>query len=163
MLANDIDPAGGVLVVQGVDVPADSGLAVTVLEHRLVRVTNVAGITDPVTLKYRVSNGAMNSESEIMVMPDRSAREDRRACGQGRRGGSARGRHRDGRTCSTTTHLPRGRAFHIGGLADPFVDPAVAEVFVSDKVLRIKAGQTPGQYKATYWIVDELGQRAAAI
>lgn len=161
VLANDVDPAGGVLVVQGVDVPADSGLAVTILEHRLVRVTNVAGIVAPVTLKYRVSNGAMTSESEIVVMPVDPlekivapvAKDDEVVVRVGD---------------IATVHVldndksPSGVPFTIGGLSDPLVDPAVAEVFVSKEVLRIKAGQTPGQYMATYWIVDELGQRAAA-
>lgn len=162
VLANDVDPAGGVLVVQGVDVPADSGLAVTVLEHRLVRITNVAGIVEPVTLKYRVSNGAMTSESEIVVMPVDPlekivapvAKDDEVVVRVGD---------------IATVHVldndksPSGVPFTIGGLTEPLVDQAVADVFVSGEVLRIKAGPTPGQYMATYWIVDELGQRAAAI
>lgn len=161
VLANDIDPAGGVLVVQGVDVPAESGLAVTVLEHRLVRVTNVAGITEPVTLTYRASNGSMTSESEIVVMPVAPldsivapvAHDDEVVV---RVGDIASVPVLD--NDESAADVP----FVIGGLVEPLVDPAVAEVFVSAELLRIKAGQTPGQYSTTYWIVDDLGQRAAA-
>lgn len=161
VLANDIDPAGGVLVVQGVDVPADSGLAVTILEHRLVRVTNVAGISEPVTLTYRASNGSMTSESEIVVLPVDPlesmvapvARDDEVVV---RVGDIATVRVLD--NDESAGDVP----FVIGGLTEPLLDPTIAEVFVSEEVLRIKAGQTPGQYSATYWIVDDLGQRDAA-
>lgn len=162
VLANDVDPAGGVLVVQGVDVPAESGLAVAILEHRLVRVTNVSGITEPITLKYRASNGTMTSESEIVVMPIDApaaavapvAHDDEVVVRAG-----------DIATVSVLDNdeSRAGTPFTIGGLSDPLVDPVVAEIFVSEEVVRIKAGDTPGQYAATYWIVDELGQRDAAI
>ena len=161
VLANDLDPAGGVLVVQGVDVPADSGVTVAVLDHHLVRVTNVAGITEPVTLRYRVSNGAFTSESEITVMPIEPPARYLAPVAYDDEVTVRVGDIASVDVLGNDIH-PSQRDFTLDGLAEPAVDPSFAEVFVSEDRIRIKAGAEPGQAKATYTIVDDLGQRAAA-
>jgi len=161
VLANDVDPAGGVLVVQGVDVPADSGVSVAVLEHRLVRVTNVAGITEPVTLRYRVSNGAFTSESEITVLPIDPPSRYLAPVAQDDEVTVRAGDIASVEVLANDTH-PSGLDFSLEGLAEPLVDPGFAEVFVSENVVRIKAGDTAGQASVTYTVVDEMGQHAAA-
>lgn len=161
VLANDIDPAGSVLVVQGVDVPADSGVSVAVLEHHLVRVTNVAGITEPVTLRYRVSNGAFTSESEITVMPIEPPSRYLAPVAYDDEVTVRVGDIASVDVLANDIH-PSQRDFSLDDLAEPAVDPSFAEVFVSEDRIRIKAGAEPGQAKATYTIVDDLGQRAAA-
>jgi hypothetical protein len=162
VLANDSDPTGGVLVIQGVDVPQGSGVNVAVLEHRLVRVTNVAGITEPVVLTYRVSNGVMAAEAEITVMPiDPPAQQlapvavdDEVVVRAG-----------DIATVSIldNDYHPSGARFELVGLVEPGVEPAFAEVFTSEHQVRIKAGAQPGQETVTYDIVDESGQRDSAV
>lgn len=162
VLANDSDPTGGVLVIQGVDVPQGSGLSVAVLEHRLVRVTNVGGITEPVVLTYAVSNGVMAAQAEITVMPiDPPAQQlapvaldDEVAVRAG-----------DIATVSIldNDYHPSGAAFDLVGLVEPGVDPAFADVFTSEHQVRIKAGTSPGQELVTYDIVDEYGQRDSAV
>ena len=161
VLANDVDPAGGVLVVQGVDVPADSGVSVAVLEHRLVRVTNVAGITEPVTLTYRVSNGAFTSKSEITVLPIDPPSRYLAPVAQDDEVTVRAGDIASVDVLSNDIH-PSGLDFSLEALAEPLVDPGIAEVFVSEDVIRIKAGANPGQAKATYTVIDEMGQHAAA-
>ena len=44
-LENDVTPTGGVLVVNGIDVPEGSGLKATVVNHHLVRVEVEPGAT----------------------------------------------------------------------------------------------------------------------
>ena len=161
VLANDIDPAGGVLVVQGVDVPAGSGVSVAVLEHRLVRVTNVAGIADPVTLRYRVSNGAFTSESEITVLPIDPPSRYLAPVAQDDEVTVRVGDIASVAVLANDSH-PSGLAFSLEALAEPLVDPAFAEVFASENVIRVKAGAAPGQAKVTYTVVDSMGQHASA-
>ncbi|MGB7963101.1 MAG: Ig-like domain-containing protein, partial [Propionicimonas sp.] len=68
VLANDTDPAGGILVVQSVTVPAGAQLSAEVLEHRVLRIRD-NGLNAPVTIRYRVSNGASAADAEVRVIP----------------------------------------------------------------------------------------------
>ncbi|HEV6952094.1 MAG TPA: Ig-like domain-containing protein, partial [Promicromonospora sp.] len=49
VLANDTDPGGGVLVVQGVDVPDDSPVKVSVLNHQILKVSELKRLSGSVT------------------------------------------------------------------------------------------------------------------
>lgn len=68
-LANDTDPAGGVLVIQSVRLPAGSPLSVAIVDHHVLRVTDVRGATVPETFTYTVSNGRETSIGEVTVQP----------------------------------------------------------------------------------------------
>jgi hypothetical protein len=50
VLANDSDPSGGVLVVQSVQVPAQAGFSVAVLNHQILRITAIRALTKPVRI-----------------------------------------------------------------------------------------------------------------
>lgn len=162
VLANDVDPTRGVLVVQGVDVPLGSGLEVSILEHRLVRVRNLAGITEPVTLNYRVSNGALSTQSEITVLP---IEPPKRVLAPIAGDDEVVVRAGDIATVDVVDndYHPSGLTFDLVGLGEPAVDPAFADVFISAGMVRVKAGQTAGDVAATYDIVDEFGQRDSAV
>lgn len=70
-LENDVDPTGGVLVVNSVSVPEGSGLKATVVAHSLVRVEAEPGATvgeEPIPLTYSVGNAAGYTEGTIRVM-----------------------------------------------------------------------------------------------
>lgn len=70
-LENDVDPTGGVLVVNSLEVPADSGLKATVVNHHLVRVEASPGaiVTDePVPVTYEVANSTGTTTGTIRVM-----------------------------------------------------------------------------------------------
>ncbi|HXD29353.1 MAG TPA: Ig-like domain-containing protein, partial [Arthrobacter sp.] len=69
VLGNDSDPAGGVLVLTGADVPADAPFTVSVERNSFVRVTDVRGLTEPMKVDYTVSNGNGVSTGEINVIP----------------------------------------------------------------------------------------------
>lgn len=69
VLANDTDPAGGVLVVKSVTVPEESGLAVETLQHNLLRVSAPTGLEGPTDFTYRVSNGPGEATGRVTVVP----------------------------------------------------------------------------------------------
>lgn len=69
VLGNDHDPAGGVLVLQSVDVDPTLGLSVEIVDHHLVRVTAVRALEGPVSFRYTVSNGLASAVGEVLVMP----------------------------------------------------------------------------------------------
>jgi hypothetical protein len=70
VLATDIDPAGGVLLVTGVDaVPTTAGLRVELLEQRLLRVTLLGPLEGgTVTFGYTLSNGLAEAQGSVSVV-----------------------------------------------------------------------------------------------
>ncbi|OZB88622.1 MAG: hypothetical protein B7X41_07195, partial [Microbacterium sp. 14-71-5] len=68
-LANDVDPAGGVLVVQGVTLPAGSALQVAVIDHHLLRISADSALSGPASFTYAVSNGTGTATGEVVVLP----------------------------------------------------------------------------------------------
>lgn len=68
-LANDTDPAGGVLVLKSVSLPPNSGIAVEVLEHHRLRISAPVGIDAPVDFSYVVSNGSGQASGRVSVVP----------------------------------------------------------------------------------------------
>ena len=75
-LANDTDPSGGVLVVQSIDVPEQSGLEVTLIERHLLRITAPGGLSDVTSFTYTVSNGAGSATAQVSVIPTDAQSED---------------------------------------------------------------------------------------
>jgi len=67
-LANDSDPAGGVLVLQGVTVP-DDNIHVAVLDHHLAQIHADTTLTSAQVLTYTVSNGTATAVGQIVVQP----------------------------------------------------------------------------------------------
>ncbi|TFD41928.1 tandem-95 repeat protein [Cryobacterium sp. TMT2-10] len=70
VLATDSDPAGGVLLVTGtMDVPADSGLRVEILDQRILRVTLTQPLENATAVfGYRVSNGLAEATGTVTVI-----------------------------------------------------------------------------------------------
>ncbi|MFC7457020.1 Ig-like domain-containing protein [Brachybacterium sp. GCM10030267] len=70
-LENDVDPTGGVLVVNSVSVPENSGLKATIVSHHLVRVEAEPGAEvsdEPVALTYEIANSAGTTTGTIRTM-----------------------------------------------------------------------------------------------
>lgn len=65
---NDVDPTGGVLVVQSVETQ-DAQLSVQLVHRHLLRIEDIHGLTERTTLSYQVSNGTETVEGEIVVIP----------------------------------------------------------------------------------------------
>ncbi|WP_104126292.1 Ig-like domain-containing protein [Cryobacterium sp. Y57] len=159
VLANDTDPAGGILVVQSLTIPDNLGITVAVLEHRVLHVIDQSGLKAPVTIGYTVSNGSLSAEGEVLVVPVPApakllppvAVDDTVTV----RAGDivsipvlANDSHPNG---DTMTLAP--------ALVEPLVDPADGDLFVSENMLRFQAGPTAKTVYATYEVVDSLGQK----
>jgi hypothetical protein len=67
VLGNDSDPSGGVLVVQSVTAADDLPVTVSVLDHSVVRITDLRA-EGQLTLKYTISNGKSPATGEIAVL-----------------------------------------------------------------------------------------------
>ncbi|MEO6530477.1 MAG: Ig-like domain-containing protein [Specibacter sp.] len=68
VLGNDEDPAGGVLVIQSVDVPAGAPVAATIIERNIIKLTDVRGLNASLSIKYTISNGAGSAVGEVSVI-----------------------------------------------------------------------------------------------
>ncbi|WP_306970462.1 Ig-like domain-containing protein [Arthrobacter oryzae] len=67
VLGNDSDPSGGVLVVQSVTADAGLPVSVAVLDHSVVRITDIRA-EGQLTVRYTVSNGRSSAIGEIAVL-----------------------------------------------------------------------------------------------
>ena len=68
-LANDSDPSGGVLVLQSVQLPENATASVSVIDHSVLRITDVIGTKDPFTFRYTMSNGTKSATGSVSVVP----------------------------------------------------------------------------------------------
>ncbi|MDP3894367.1 Ig-like domain-containing protein, partial [Nocardioides sp.] len=77
VLANDIDPAGGMLVVQGAVPEREGQLDVAVVEGRWLRISAQQGevLPNPQQVSYTISNGSATAVGEVTVS-QRPAPED---------------------------------------------------------------------------------------
>ncbi len=160
--ASDIDPAGGVLLVTGVDgVPTELGLEVDVLEQRAVRISLTAPLDAPVSFAYRVSNGLAEADGIVTVIEiPRPARlqppvatDDTATV---RVGDAidipvlANDEHPDGEELSLEPQLARDLPDGSGLL------------FASENELRYLAPSRPGNFSAVYQVKGPDGQVAQA-
>ncbi|VXB42191.1 Fibronectin type III domain protein [Microbacterium sp. 8M] len=161
VLNNDIDPAGGILVVQSVTVPPHSGVAVSVLNHETLRITDQGNLDKEVRISYRISNGSKSADGDVIVIPiPAPAKLDPPTANDD----TAVVRAGDVVTIpvlANDKHAP-GTTLHVSpDLVEPLVDPKYGEAFVSQDTVRFRAGDTPRTVYATYEAVDSNGQKAA--
>ncbi|WP_033326949.1 Ig-like domain-containing protein [Promicromonospora sukumoe] len=161
VLANDTDPAGGVLVVQGVDVPDDAPVKVAVLNHQILKVSEVKRLDEPVTLTYTVANGAGTTTGQVRVVPIPAP---------------AQLRPPEAGPDEATVHVgdvvtipvlkndthPDGLELTLTDELQESPPAAAGEAFVSEDTVRFRAGQEAGTYHAVYEVMDSNGQKDSA-
>ncbi|MFC8731938.1 Ig-like domain-containing protein [Luteimicrobium sp. NPDC057192] len=161
VLANDSDPAGGVLVVQSVEVPDGAGVTVAVLGHSVLRITETRNVEKPVTLRYTVSNGTDSAVGQVRVVrvppPSRLHAPNATADEASVHVGDvvtipvlANDTHPDGLELLLQPKLAREPAASLG------------TAFVSDQVVRFQAGSKPGTAYLIYRVRDKNGQEDSA-
>lgn len=162
VLANDSDPSGGVLVVQSVEVPDDSGLSVSVIGHETLRVADrgMTGQGGQVTIRYTISNGIAESvEGEVVVIAMPAPAKLRAPVAND---DTAVVRVGDVVTIPVleNDYHPNDDEFHL----DPeLVEvPGSGEAFTSKDEIRFRAGDQPGPVQIVYAAVDSTGQRDSA-
>ncbi len=117
VLGNDSDPSGGVLVVQSVTAADGLPVSVSVLDHSVVRITDIRA-QGQLSVKYTISNGKSSASGEIAVLvvpaPAKlqapQAKPDEATVRAGRR------RHHPG---AGQRHRPQRRQAHPGTGAGP--------------------------------------------
>jgi hypothetical protein len=67
VLGNDSDPSGGVLVVQSVTAADGQPVSVSVLDHSVVRITDIRA-QGQLNVTYTISNGTSSASGEIAVL-----------------------------------------------------------------------------------------------
>ncbi|MFD5213715.1 Ig-like domain-containing protein [Microbacterium sp. NPDC058345] len=160
VLGNDTDPSGGVLVVQSVTVPPHSGVAVSVLNHETLRISDEGALDEQVRISYRISNGSKSAEGDVIVVPIPAptkllppvANDDEVVVRAG-----------DVVTIPVLDNdvHPNGDALHVApDLIEPLVDPEHGEAFVSQDVVRFRAGPEARTVYLTYEAVDSMRQKA---
>lgn len=158
-LANDTDPAGGVLVVQSIDVPADSPLRVALLDHRLLQISTTRTFDTPEVFTYTASNGVASAVGQVVVQPVPAS--------VGQQPPVVPDVRATVRTGGVVT-IPV-----LEGAFDPDGEPLTLErtlveapsdglMFVSGDVLRFQAPATPMEVRATFEVSDPMRNRTAA-
>ena len=160
VLGNDMDPAGGVLVIQSVDVPGGSPVSATIIERNVLKLTDVRGLTGNMSIKYTISNGEGSAVGEVSIIripaPDKLLPP---------------------RVEPDTAVVRVGDVVSIPVLANdvdpngevlkaPVVvetgDPEAGKLFADQNQLRFIAGQTPKKVTGVYKVANSSGQFASA-
>lgn len=159
VLANDEDPSGGILVVQSARAAAGSGVSVEVLEHSILRITDVSGLSTPATVQYTVSNGPQSAIGDVVVVPvplpetlrPPVAVDDQATV----------------RVGDVVTVEVLKNDYHpdndVISLVPEFVETNIGDgvAFTDGDRIRFQAGDAPGTAYVTYEITDSQGQKDA--
>ncbi len=161
VLSNDTDPAGGVLTVQSVQAEDGSPLVVSPVNHETVRITAPSGLTEPVEFTYTASNGVSSSTARVTAIPTPAADDS-----QPPEAGDDTLVVRSGDVGSVAVldndRSPAGLTLTVLPDVQSNADPAMGEVFLSDNVIRFRAGEKTGSTQAVYTVRDSLGNVASA-
>lgn len=161
VLTNDVSPSGRVLAVQAVDASAAGDLvSVELLTNAVVRITASEALTTQLQIRYTVSDGVGVSSAGITIVPVAPLIKHQPPVAV-----DDRVRVRAGDI--STVHVlandyhPDSAVMH---LAPELVDTSAAGglVFVSGDDVRYEAPKAPGDYSATYRVVDDVGENAVA-
>ncbi|MGO1582308.1 MAG: Ig-like domain-containing protein [Actinomycetaceae bacterium] len=162
VLANDEDPAGGLLAVQQIDVPAGSPLVVSVLEHRMLRITSTQTTAGPQRLTYTVSNGDATATGEVVVLPILSDVAPQPPVAEPDVVDVRAGDYVTIPVLQNDSH-PQGLTYTLDAELSEVPDRSRGHFFTSDQVVRFRAPETPQTVNAVYSVTDENGNSASAL
>ncbi|MGM0929734.1 MAG: Ig-like domain-containing protein [Actinomycetota bacterium] len=160
VLANDADPAGGVLVVTSVQANG-APVAVEVLDHNILRISDVKGLHQQTTIGYTVSNGTASATGEVSVIA--VDKEDKPMPPQAE-ADTATVRAGDVVTVdvlANDTH-PNGDTLTLADELPETPDPADGRIFTAENTVRFIAGQQAKTVYAVYEVTDTAGQKDSA-
>lgn len=161
VLANDTDPSGGVLVVQSVSVPSGSPFTATLVDHNIVRITDVNGSSGQLSMQYTVSNGKASTTGSISiaVVPAPEKLQPPQA-----KPDEVNVRVNDVATIGVLGNDvdPDGGKLTLDPALPQNVDPADGRLFAAENTLRFIAGSTPKTVYAVYNVFNESGQKDSA-
>ena len=158
-LANDTDPSGGVLVVQSIDVPANSGLEVTLIERHLLRITSPGGLNDVTTFTYTVSNGAGSATAQVSVIPT-DAQSDETPPETTPDTAKVRADDIGSVSVLSNDRSPIGLSLSLDPEVEVLSGAELGTVFVTGNQVRLAAGSEAGVVRVAYTAIDSVGNRA---
>ncbi|WP_426998697.1 Ig-like domain-containing protein [Pseudarthrobacter sp. N5] len=156
VLGNDSDPSGGVLVVQSVTAADGQPVSVSVLDHSVVRITDIRA-QGQLSVKYTISNGksSVSGEIAVLVVPAPAKLQAPQA-----KPDEATVRAGDVVTIpvlENDTDPNGGKLTLVPELAQQ-PDDADGRIFPSGGALRFIAGGVPKTVYAIYKVTNESGQ-----
>ncbi|MBE4717037.1 Ig-like domain-containing protein [Pseudarthrobacter sp. AB1] len=160
-LANDSDPSGGVLVLQSVKLPDNITASVSVIDHSVLRITDVLGTKDPFLFEYTMSNGKKSATGSVSVVPVPAPAVVE---APQPKPDEVNVRVNDVVTIpvlNNDTH-PQGLELSVDPVLPQAVEAVDGKSFVSENTLRFIAGPQPKTVRAIYNAVDPQGQKSAA-
>ncbi|KQQ81795.1 Ig-like domain-containing protein, partial [Arthrobacter sp. Leaf137] len=160
-LANDSDPSGGVLVLQSVKLPENATVSVSVINHSVLRITDILGTKDPILFEYTMSNGKKSATGSVSVVPVPAPAVVE---APQPKPDEVNVRVNDVVTIpvlDNDTH-PQGQELTVDPVLPQGVDPVDGKSFVSENTVRFIAGSQPKTVRAIYNAVDPQGQKSAA-
>jgi hypothetical protein len=156
VLGNDSDPSGGVLVVQSVTAADGLPVSVSVLDHAVVRITDVQA-QGQLNVKYTISNGKSSASGDIavLVVPAPAKLQAPQA-----KPDEVSVRVGDVVTIPVLANDtdPNGGKLTLEPELAQKPDDADGRVFHSGSVLRFIAGGVPKTVYAIYKVTNESGQ-----
>ena len=166
VLGNDTDPAGGLLVVQGVEGFSGAGgdaspITVAVEDFNHVRVVDSGGLNGPITFTYQVANAQGTSTGEVTVVPLPSPEVLQPPVATA---DSATVRAGDIVTVDVLANDSHPNHGELTLEPDLVEEPGEGRgrAFVSDGMLRYRAGNEAGRVSVSYEVSGPDGQKASA-
>ncbi len=161
VLATDIDPTGGVLIVTGLtDSAEDEGVRVEIVDHRILRATLTRPLaTGSTTFGYRVSNGLAEADGEVTVVevPDPERTQPPVAAPD-----TISARTGDVVDIAVLDNDEHPDAFPLTLAPELEREPGEGLLFASGDRLRYFAPEEPGEFEAMYRVDAPDGQFATA-
>jgi hypothetical protein len=162
LTATDSDPAGGVLLVTGVDgPPSDSGVQASVVDQHLLRVSLSAPLDGPVTFGYTVTNGLASAPGTVTVVEIPKPDHLQPPVAQADTATVRVGAVTDVDVLDNDTQ-PEGEPLTLRPDLVQGLPRGGGLLFVSGDHLRYLAPTTPGTYSAVYRVAGPDGQTADA-
>lgn len=161
VLATDIDPTGGVLILTGLGEPkAEAGVQVEVVDHRILRVTLIGPLPNGSSVfGYRVSNGLAEAVGEVTVVEVPQLESPQSPVAVPDKISARTGDVVDIAVLANDEH-PDALPITL----EPTLDqaPKAGLLFAAGDRLRYFAPDEPGEYEAVYRVTGPDGQWATA-
>ena len=159
-LTNDFDPSGGILVLQSVKTPPDSGVTVTVVDHSLLQISAASTVPANLTVEYTVTNGTSSATGKVAIVPVTQSQPQPPVVTND----TAVVRAGDVVTVPVLDNdsSPSGLNLSVDSQVS-LVGDELGTAWVSEDTLRFRAGDQPGRTSYAYTAKDDQGQTASGV
>ena len=159
-LNNDFDPSGGILVLQSVSTPPDSGVTVTVVDHSLLQITAASTVPANLTVDYTVTNGTSSTTGKVAIVPVTQSQPQPPVVTNDtavvRAGDVVTAKVLDNDTSPSGLNLSVDSQVSLVG-------DELGTAWVSENTVRFRAGDQPGRTSYAYTAKDDQGQTASGV